>query len=240
MSLSSMYSSDQPYDKETSSKHSSCTKRFDGAHPPHDPGSYTFGSLFNALLRLATLRNSADRPPRQPPNAPSPRQLFREMLECHVLVPKSNSAQHPVVAVSTLNVALRLFMQTMDYPGAFITLQTFRTLDLKPDIRSYRAVLNNLLARFRLALLAERSWHATPAGHLTFWAAIRDAGYNSKTYGPRSRTRCWNSPSEGPNTCSWTRGSTGEEEPPMDAEWDVEPLERLVAKASCQLSRRRL
>jgi hypothetical protein len=197
------------------------------------PDSYAFGSLFNALLRLATLRSSTDRPPRQPSNAPSPRQLFREMLECHVLTAQAAiPRRHPVVAVSTLNVALRLFMRTMDYPGAFVTLQTFRTLDLKPDTRSYRVVLDNLLERFRRALLAERSWRHHTSWAVNFlggdqvrglqledvWSEVVDALLEFSVGGTKYRAPGF-------------AVLLGEEEPPMDTEWDVEPLERLVAKA---------
>lgn len=136
------------------------------------PDSFVFGSLLNALQRIWTCRSPSLRRARCPPNAPTPRQFFRQMLECHLLAIKAASPRTPapdIIRLSTLNISLRLFMLCMDYPAAFVTLRTFGLLGLKPDLRSYRFVLTILSARIQRAVLNadELHWsHASWVGNL--------------------------------------------------------------------------
>ena len=213
------------------------------------PDSFTFGSLFNAHQRLLTIRGPNLRRARQPLNAPTPRQLFRQMLECRVLAGQAADPRlQPVVRVSTLNVALRLFMLSMDYPAAFVTLRTFHALGLKPDARSYRFVLTILFAHIRRALLkAEADQEQHTWSHAS-WAVNFLGGSGSAAQvvggGGGAEPEDAHMPLEVAYALlEFARGSNtgyrtptvpvmlGDEEPPGKAEWDVEPLERLVAKA---------
>ncbi|KAI0301896.1 hypothetical protein B0F90DRAFT_1816782 [Multifurca ochricompacta] len=198
------------------------------------PDSFVFGSLFNALQRMWAPRSPRLRQARRPSNAPAPRQLFRQMLECHVLaIQVADPRTRPVVRVSTLNVALRLFMLSMDYPGAFVTLQTFRALDLKPDVRSYRFVLTILLAHVKHGLQTEKSWQR----HATDWAIHFLGGEGSVGMRPediRPEVACALLEFAIRDTECRAPGLAailGDEKVPENVKWDVEPLERLVARA---------
>ena len=204
------------------------------------PDSFTFGSLFNALQRLWAPRSPSLRRARQPPNARTPRQLFRQMLECHVLAVQAtaeSSQPVDVVRVSTLNVALRLFMLSMDYPGAFVTLQTFRALDLRPDTRSYRFVLTILLAHVKTGL--QQQLPGQSSGRHGGWAAnflgaAGKAGVQAEDIRPEVAYALLEFAMGVGDTKFRAPGLAvilGDEKEPQDAEWDIEPLERLVARA---------
>lgn len=212
------------------------------AAPHMIPDSFVFGSLFNALQRIWTSRSRSLRCVRQPPNAPTPRQLFRQMLECHVLaIEAAGPRTHPVVRISTLNVALRVFMLSADYAAAFVTLQTFSALDLKPDARSYRFVLTILLAHLKLGHLqaTDQSSSQYPS-RCAIWA-INFLG------GPARLARIQPEdmrPEFAGALLEFAVGGTeyraptlaivlGDEKAPLRKadSWDVEPLERLVARA---------
>jgi pentatricopeptide repeat protein len=205
------------------------------------PDSFVFGSLFNALQRLWS-HNSVLRQARHPANAPTPRQLFRQMLECHVLsIQAAVPRRHPVVRVSTLNVALRVFMLSGDYPAAFVTLHTFSALKLKPDARSYRFVLTIILAHLERSLLkaADQSYSQSPSCRASW--AVNFLG------GPERTVRI--QPEDVPQLAGalleFAVGDTEYRVPTLATilgdrkasplqgpkRWDVEPLERLVSRA---------
>ncbi len=207
------------------------------------PDSFVFGSLFNALQRIWTSRSPSLLRARQPPNAPTPRQLFRQMLECHVLaIQAAGPRAHPVVRVSTLNVALRLFMLSTDYAGAFVTLQTFRALDLKPDVRSYRFVLTILSAHLKLGLQQAATDQAHPNSNSprATWAVnflgghARAAGMQPEDLRPEVACAALLELGLGDTGCRAPALALilGDEKArAREAGWDVEPLERLVARA---------
>ncbi|KAI9466655.1 hypothetical protein BJY52DRAFT_1233398 [Lactarius psammicola] len=196
------------------------------------PDSFAFGSLFNALQHLWA-RSPDLRRARRPPNAPTPHRLFRQMLECHVLaVEAADPRTQPVVRVSTLNVALRLFMLSTNYPSAFVTLQTFRALDLRPDARTYRFVVTILLAHVKASLQPELSW-------LPYSWAVNFLGDEVRAVQPEDIVPgVANALLEFAGGVGETRFRTpglaviiGDKKAPENAEWDIEPLERLVARA---------
>jgi hypothetical protein len=206
------------------------------------PDSFVFGSLFNALQRIWTSRSPSLRRMRQPPNAPTPRQLFRQMLECHVLaIQAADPRTHPVVRISTLNVALRVFMLSADYAAAFVALQTFSALNLKPDARSYRFVLTILLAHLKLGHLQATDQPSSQYPSCYAIWAINFLG------GPARLARIQPEdmrPEFAAALLEFAMGGTeyripplaiilGDEEVPLRKvdRWDVEPLERLVARA---------
>jgi hypothetical protein len=190
------------------------------------PDSFAFGSLFNALQQLL----ARTRHPLQPLNAPAPRQLFRQMLECHVLaIQAADPRTHPVLRVSTLNVALRLFMLSTDYPGAFVTLQTIRALDLRPDARSYRFVFTILLAHVKAGLQPGQSQGRYASWAEKFLGGKGQAGLQHEDILPVAYALL-----EFAKTTFRTPDLAvilGDEKEPENAEWDIEPLERLLARA---------
>jgi hypothetical protein len=227
------------------------------------PDSFVFGSLLNALQRIWTCRSPSLRRARCPPNAPTPRRFFRQMLECHLLAMNAANPRAPArrtIRSSTLNISLRLFMLCMDYPAAFVTLRTFDLLGLKPDLRSYRFVLTILSARIQRAVLdadklhwSHASWVANLLGGDNHSAekALSNMGNTAseldgetqsredKKKDIRINTEIARGLLEFGNMNSEYRTPTvemmmGEEEEPLPdekAKWDIEPLERLVAKA---------
>jgi hypothetical protein len=166
------------------------------------------------------------------------------MLECHVLaIQAADPRAHPVVVrVSTLNVALRLFMLSTDYAGTFVTLQTFRALDLKPDVRSYRFVLTILSAHLKLGLqqAATDQAHPNSNSRRATWAVnflgghARAARMQPEDLRPEVACAALLELGVGDTGC---RAPTlalilGDEKArAREAGWDVEPLERLVARA---------
>jgi hypothetical protein len=231
------------------------------------PDSFVFGSLLNALQRIWTCRSPSLRRARCPPNAPTPRQFFRQMLECHSLAIKAANPRAParrIIRLSTLNIALRLFMLCMDYPAAFVTLRTFDLLGLKPDLRSYRFVLTILSTRIQRAVLdADRlhwshaSWVANLLGGDNHSAekALSSMGNTTSERDTETETQSGEAKKKDIDISInaeiargllefSTRNSSeyrtptvemimmaGKEVPDEKAKWDIEPLERLVAKA---------
>jgi hypothetical protein len=148
----------------------------------------------------------------------------------------------------------------MDYPAAFVTLRTFDLLGLKPDLRTYRFVLTILATRIQRAVLdadklhwRHASWVANLLGGDNHSAekALSNMGNNTtserdaetqsgedKKKDIRINAEIARALLEFGNRNSEYRTPTvemimgGEEVPPDEkAKWDIEPLERLVAKA---------
>ena len=207
------------------------------------PDSFTFGTLFNALQSMWAPRSRRPRRIHPPPNAPTPRRLFRQMLECHVLAiqaaadadRRNTGPEVRTMRVSTLNAALRLFLLSMDYPAAFVVLQTFRGLDLRPDARTYRFVLTILLGHVKANLRQGQSRR-----HDIRWA-ISFLGGGGPVDVRRSediRPELISAFLEFARACGETQFRVpdfevimGDEKEPENAEWDIEPLERLVVRA---------
>jgi hypothetical protein len=146
----------------------------------------------------------------------------------------------------------------MDYPAAFVTLRTFDLLGLKPDLRSYRFVLTILSTRIQRAVLdadnlhwSHASWVANLLGGDNHSAEKALSSMGDTTSERDTETQSGaakkkdirinaaiargllefgtgNSEYRTP-TIEMIMG--GEEVPDEKAKWDIEPLERLVAKA---------
>jgi len=171
------------------------------------------------------------------------------MLQCQVLaVEAADPRAPPVVRVSTLNVALRLFMLSMDYPAAFVTLRTFYALGLRPDVRSYRFVITILFAHIRRSLRdadeapwSRTDWAANFLGSSSSSSSAQAVGVQpgeeeeDKKVIPPAIAHALLEFAIGGNTEYRTPtipAILGEEEAlEKEVGWDVEPLERLVAKA---------
>ena len=205
------------------------------------PDSLTFWSLFNAFRRIWISRRRNEHPP---PAAHVIQKLFRQMLECHVLTvqaeadssttPLTATPRRPVVSVKTLNVALELFMLAMDYRGAFVTLQTFRGFGFRPDASSYRAVLPPLLAHIKVGLQPRRSQLYIATWATNFLGSEVRAYVRAKDIQPEL-VGALLAFATGTGDAGFRTPSVAvileHEKEPENAEWDIEPLERLLARA---------
>jgi len=149
-------------------------------------------------------------------------------------------------------------MLCLDYPAAFVTLRTFDLLGLKPDLRSYRFILTILSTRIQRAVLdadklhwSHASWVANLLGshnHSSEKAlssmdntpSERDTEMQSgeaKKEDIRINAAIARGLLEFGTSNSEYRAPTvemimGGKVPNEKAKWDIEPLERLVAKAA--------
>ncbi|KAH8999476.1 hypothetical protein EDB92DRAFT_1813198 [Lactarius akahatsu] len=197
------------------------------------PDSFVFGSLFNALQPRSSGAHANLRTHPRPAGS-SAKCSSVTVLAAQAADPRTRPV---VVRVSTLNVALRLFMLSMDYPGAFVTLRTFQALGLRPDARSYRFVLTILLAHVKAGLQPPQS--GRPRRPYVSWVvdflgAEGWAGLQPEDVWPKvahallefargvgdTRFRT-------PELAVIMEDNKGDE----NAEWDIEPLERLLARA---------
>ena len=201
------------------------------------PDSLTFWSLFNAFRRIWILRRHSEH---SPPQAHVIHKLFRQMLECHVLAvqaeadPTTARPRRTVVCVETLNVALELFMLAMDYRGAFVTLQTFRGFGFRPDASSYRAVLTPLLAHIKVGLQPRRSQLSIATWATNFLGSEVRARVRAKDIQPElvgALLAFANDTGDARFRTPSVAVILEDEKEPENAEWDIEPLERLLARA---------
>ncbi|OBZ71956.1 hypothetical protein A0H81_08157 [Grifola frondosa] len=114
------------------------------------PDAYTYASLFRAQHRISQPHSVHTRRHRRPQGAPSPRQLYQEMLDCHDSRTRGRLSQSsPVVDTTVLNKALRVFMRRHDYAAVYVVLRTFWMCKLSPTLATYRVVVGGLLARIQ-------------------------------------------------------------------------------------------
>ena len=121
---------------------------------PLSPDAFTFGSLFSILTKLyrPSVRTARTRHYKRPDNVTPPRQLFRDMISCHLnrsRVPPSNGSLSGVITQSILNVALRTFLSKGDYVGAFVVVRAFSTFHLKVTAKTYYIVMRHVMNRIR-------------------------------------------------------------------------------------------
>ncbi|OAX39144.1 hypothetical protein K503DRAFT_654552, partial [Rhizopogon vinicolor AM-OR11-026] len=114
------------------------------------PSDITFKMLFRASKFLSQKRS---RKHKRPENAVPPRQLFRDMVQCHLErtgnVPLARSN---IVSASCLHLALRTFMAIDDYPAAIMTLRGFKSFGFQPNIQTYSIVITSLVLRIKQEL----------------------------------------------------------------------------------------
>ncbi|CCM00275.1 uncharacterized protein FIBRA_02305 [Fibroporia radiculosa] len=125
------------------------------------PDAYTYSLLFQAFRKTYESRSFRNRRTRRPDSAPTPRQLYRDMYECHCLRTQGKrSKPSAVITLDTLHNALYMFLQARDYPAAFVVLRTFRMLGLKPRLYTYQLICSLLLRRIyeELPLLSKESY----------------------------------------------------------------------------------
>jgi hypothetical protein len=114
------------------------------------PNVATFLMLFRLSRKIYAPRNRLLRGYKHSASTVPPAQLFRDMMECHLIqtvgVVKNRSQ---VLDVPVLNAALHMFLALRDYPAAFVVAKVFERCGLRPDARSYRLALHHLVERAR-------------------------------------------------------------------------------------------
>ncbi|KAG8901434.1 hypothetical protein FRB99_005308 [Tulasnella sp. 403] len=115
-------------------------------YPEIKPNSASFGTLFKAhsIWRKGPL-------PKQP--TPSPRALFRLMLQSHHEYTHGRPSQRsPYLNATTLNTAIRTFVQTRDYAAAIVALRSFAVCKLIPTKRTEFVAASPILRRMKREL----------------------------------------------------------------------------------------
>ncbi|KAG2035291.1 hypothetical protein BDR03DRAFT_962654 [Suillus americanus] len=114
------------------------------------PSDLTFKKLFHVSKIWGHARS---RKHKRPDNAVPPRQLFRDMVQCHILRTRNAPLAHSnIVSVSCLHLALRTFMALEDYPAALMTLRAFDHLGFQPNLQTYLIVITSLVLRIKQEL----------------------------------------------------------------------------------------
>ncbi|KAG1740230.1 uncharacterized protein EDB91DRAFT_1133833 [Suillus paluster] len=114
------------------------------------PSDLTFKKLFRASKFLSHKRS---RKHKRPENAVPPRQLFRDMVQCHLLRTGNTPLAHSnIVSVSCLHLALRTFMALEDYPAAIMTLRGFDYFGFRPNLQTYLIVITSIVLRIKQEL----------------------------------------------------------------------------------------
>ncbi|TFY67527.1 hypothetical protein EVJ58_g1576 [Rhodofomes roseus] len=115
--------------------------------PAVTPDGLTFTTLFRVQLDMS--RPDTQRM-RSMPGAPSPRQLYREMIACHVS--RTDNGLEGTLTDSTLVLALRVFMKRRDYAAAFVALKTIQHCKMPIDLEMYHRILAFLMQRIEQQL----------------------------------------------------------------------------------------
>ncbi|KAG2064665.1 hypothetical protein BDR04DRAFT_1109786 [Suillus decipiens] len=111
------------------------------------PSDLTFKKLFRASKILGHKRS---RKHKRPDNAVPPRQLFRDMVQCHLLRTGNTPLAHSnIVSVSCLHLALQTFMVLEDYPAALMMLRAFDYFGFQPNLQTYLIVITSLALRMK-------------------------------------------------------------------------------------------
>ncbi|KAG1791587.1 uncharacterized protein HD556DRAFT_1272864 [Suillus plorans] len=111
------------------------------------PSDLTFKKLFHASKFLGQKRS---RRHKRPDNAVPPRQLFRDMVQSHLLRTGNAPLAHSnIISVSCIHLALRTFMALEDYPAALMTLRAFDHFGFQPNLQTYLIVITSLVLRIK-------------------------------------------------------------------------------------------
>lgn len=108
------------------------------------PNMYTYRVLFRAIAVLEAPRTLPTRKISRPDNWPSPRSLFRDMLNVHA---EHHSPAHPVVTGPTLTEALTTFLKLRDYAAAYVTIRTYAHYGVLVTTDVYRLVFTHFVGR---------------------------------------------------------------------------------------------
>jgi len=119
------------------------------------PDRYTFMSMFDMCLRALEPRHWVYSMRRV--KLPRPRKLFNNLIECHLIKTGGHlSHRSRTLTTNVLNVALKLFIQTEDYEGAYALLRTFDFCQVPANSATVNTVLRPVLAKIQ-----RRRWKAS-------------------------------------------------------------------------------
>ncbi|KAI0352526.1 hypothetical protein OH77DRAFT_794799 [Trametes cingulata] len=119
------------------------------------PSVHTFATVFRALHRLScSHRYRRANRIRVPPNMPSARSVYRDLLTCHLEYTEGKSNKpSPALDQTALHKALRTFMAQCDYAAAYAAVRAFRLFPQavgQPTIVTYRLVFGGILGRIKV------------------------------------------------------------------------------------------
>ena len=119
-----------------------------GRWPLLRPDAYTFRTLFSAHRLFGQERRWRWRNRWNLGYHPWSRELYRHLVWYHLIETNGHpSRPSSVVNPSSLNVALRTFMVSRDYPAAFVVAGSFRDFKVWPNLYTYQVVLRSLMAQ---------------------------------------------------------------------------------------------
>lgn len=112
------------------------------------PDATTFQLLFRALKLSKLPRGVRSRRHKLPKQHVPPRQLYGDMIECHLIQTCGNlSEPSSVIDTSSLHIALRTFMTMGDYAAAFVALRSFKVMNIPINLDTYQIIIKSLLRR---------------------------------------------------------------------------------------------
>ncbi|KAI8984878.1 hypothetical protein BD414DRAFT_522972 [Trametes punicea] len=119
------------------------------------PQAQTFAPVFRAIHRLScSHRYRRANGIRVPPNMPSPRAVYKDMLTCHLEATRWRpNRSSPVLDTTVLHRALRTFLARHDYAAAYTVVRAFRYFPAavgQPTIATYRIVYGGILGRIKV------------------------------------------------------------------------------------------
>ncbi|EPS95196.1 hypothetical protein FOMPIDRAFT_1062824 [Fomitopsis schrenkii] len=126
------------------------------------PNKLVFAHLFRAHREMYQPRSLRTRTIERPHAAPSPRQLFRDMVLCHAA--RTEHGLEGTLTSSSLIPALRVFLWRRDYAAAYVVFKVMRLCKVPMDLEMYQRILAPILRRLKeeLPLLdseeGTRSW----------------------------------------------------------------------------------
>jgi hypothetical protein len=132
------------------------------------PNNATFEIMFRMRLRVLKMDAWQQRKYKLPPSVTqfSLRKLYGDLVEALMIDNRGRTTRRSAVArTSTLNMALKTFIEDKDYVGAFLVLRSFILCRLDPDTYTYNVVVRSLWKRLR------RDWWCVSDSYRKIWAA---------------------------------------------------------------------
>lgn len=123
------------------------------------PDVYTFGTLFRVIARFSATRTIHNRKHKRPGDAPTMRELYRDMVYCHRIQTKDVTARTPVMRGSLLNKILRNFVRSGDFAAAYVVLRSYQIFMIPVTLATYRSVLGGIMLRLQKELPALQPWN---------------------------------------------------------------------------------
>ena len=109
------------------------------------PNDVTFKIVFRTVRLVGRVRRA-----KRPSSAVDPRQIFRDMLECHLQQTEGQPhGRSTSLSASSLQSSLRTFIARGDYLGAFIVARLLDIFGFSADFESYQIVLAHLFLRIK-------------------------------------------------------------------------------------------